>query len=126
MAIQAYYTRPLVAQIIQGILAKAALLNHEKLNRKILDLCAGEGALTQNISKLHQLTYVDADGEALAFASKENQSQTPPHVYHMTAEEWALTYAEKDGYQVTFCNPPFGERVGRTDLDEFCRDMHWP
>ena len=44
-------------------------------------------------------------------------------LFHMTLEEWCLTYAEKDAYELWLSNPPFNERLGTTQLGEHCHKL---
>ncbi|MCA9645871.1 MAG: methyltransferase, partial [Myxococcales bacterium] len=125
--LQAYYTKPRVAEAIAAALVRVFGRWGEA---HVLDLCAGAGALSaavrahipRGMAHAH-FTLVEPDTQA----AHELQRRLPhAQCYESTAEEWARTWARPLGFDVTVCNPPFGARVGRTALDEFARELHLP
>ena len=47
-------------------------------------------------------------------------------LYDMTLEEWCLTYAEPQSYDLWLCNPPFNKRLGTTKIGEYCHKLFRP
>ncbi len=47
-------------------------------------------------------------------------------LYDMTLEEWCLTYAEPESYDLWLCNPPFNQRIGTTKMGEYCHKLFRP
>lgn len=122
MTVQNYYTKKELAEHIQ---------NHYCYRIKptsTLDLCAGSGNLSKPFYKgvdRGSIAFVEPDPQACQRLEKGFRG---PHVkvFAMTAEEYCRTYAEESSFQTVFCNPPFGRRMGRTNLEELVRDLHLP
>ena len=122
---QAYYTTYSLSLQIAKFFTNAWRLQSDR-NLHITDLCCGEGRLAEHLSdrtNTTKITLVDVDAEAMTKARKRVDGRNKTIEAHaMSVEEWARTAGKPS--KIVLCNPPFGERVGRTQLGEFFVDVH--
>ena len=135
MGLQAYYTKNAVANDI----GKLVWAIDPGTPKTVLDMCAGSGNLskayclqrfiglkdvsTTTQNKPPHVSYIEPDEEPIDQLRKLTD-RDPGQVFHMTAEEYVVTYGENNKFDVIFCNPPYGERLGTTSLRELVTDIH--
>jgi len=125
MSVQSYYTKPKLAASIRRLLSNL----YNEPDTIALDPCAGEGNLLS-------VAFFSDRGRAQCIAVEPKSESMPSliqfrkrhgaRLFHMTAEEYALTHAQPDACQLYLCNPPFGPRLGRTQCGESVRELHLP
>ncbi|MCP4407397.1 MAG: hypothetical protein GY807_06480, partial [Gammaproteobacteria bacterium] len=127
--LQGYFTRSNLAFRI------AEFINHHATDgpvQSVIDPSGGTGFLLKGIidahsrkhplPKLHMVEPVPP----LEFETPFNRIKKHIGLYDMTLEEWCLTYAEPQSYDLWLCNPPFNERLGTTHLGEHCHKLFKP
>jgi superfamily II DNA or RNA helicase len=121
--IQAYYTR---TELAQAIMERAKYVLPTAAT--VLDLCAGQGRLFKALHhKLDKSPWlVEPDDAAFEYLAEHFEDTRNTRLFHMCAEEFCLMHAAPELVDVVVCNPPFGERIGRTGLGEFCKELHLP
>lgn len=131
--VQAYYTGESLAQHI-GVFLALYFKAHMPTFTRTLDLCAGSGRLTRAlldaVAGQVDLTmhFVEPEHAAcdvlLETMRQQHGDQMDVRVHEMSCEEYCTTYADERSVELVLCNPPFGRRLGRSQLGEELRSMH--
>lgn len=124
--IQAFYT-----SLDLAIWMGQALRHRFKgLTLNALDLCAGTGRLSQGFQTgSHYSTHIRTTFIEPATLNRKALIASVGSkgcLFEMTAEEYNLTYAQTRQFDLTFCNPPFGNRCGQTQIGELVTNLHLP
>ncbi len=128
--VQAYYTKSQVATAIMNRVTRVITASRVQ---DVLDLCAGSGRLTAAYRKSAEgtgdppasLKFIEPETEPIV-QLESLISGANDRIFNMTAEEFNLTYASPNQFDLILCNPPFGDRCGETEVGELVTDLHLP
>ncbi len=125
--IQAYYTKTITALAIASFIE-----NHtgSKSIDSVLDPSGGIGHLLYGIQKgfkyntptLSMIEPFSPYPDDFPFKNIKRKIG----YYQMSFEEWCLTYAEREQFDLVFVNPPFNQRIGLSDLGEDLSSLFLP
>ncbi|CAM2009559.1 helicase-related protein [Acanthopleuribacter pedis] len=125
--IQAYYTNYNLSAALSSLIESKAITKNLK---SVLDPAGGIGHLLQGVRE--GFHYANPDLSMIEpfppYSDDKPFSRLKRNIgyYQMSFEEWCITYAEKEKYDLVFSNPPFNKRLGFSDLGEDLSSLFLP
>lgn len=123
--IQAYFTKDIIAYALSELIwYKTSNIN------SVLDPSGGLGNLLEGFRKclkrkqlkLSMIEPCQPYDDDKPFSELKNKIG----YYNMSLEEWCYTYGKENEYDLIFANPPFGVRLGTSQLGEDLVQMFQP